>query len=412
MERIIGKLNQVNFKKIEKINVGDAARIMLTDSVIPEGKWYRLLGNCFLSNYMEVNRKNQIEHLFFYSPEYAGRKEFRTLMLSIADNVNNSVIIEHKMAFSKKCLSSVAKTVVWYWQMRNIELLKAQKIALCQMMEKAYTACRYIEKLKKKNKIESITVLCDAHFVDNFICQFFEDDLVTIGLQHGIYADSNPVVMTNSASKKLLVYGEMTKKICVNFGVEPKKIVQVGMPHLIDREVAMETSVRKIENIGLIFNGDVLVEEDLKMLKILSEANKKLNKNLIVKLHPGTDESKYGDSIRQLGVETVYYMDIGIESFLEMIDVVVLYNSTVYIEALLKLTPVLIYQGEYDSILGDTQWCDFHDAEEFEEHISSMTQSIDLYVERMKCNRNVFTETENVKEKYKDFYNSITKVDL
>lgn len=401
------RLNQIKFAKLSEIQVGNASRIIFEDGTWPEGKLSHLLLNSLSFNYCvsDEGKKN----VFFFSPEYSIRRDLKQIMQDVQEVIPESCFVSAKRKFCFSGVRDFGLSLLWIKQMGKTSIPFKTKIAVAQLMQKAYKACKYIEHFGK-HEINSITVMCDAHMIDNILIQCFNKmNIETVSLQHGIYSHTNPITITNSIAKNLLVYGEYTKKECISLGMNPEKIIKVGMPKLISQNVIELSKSKKIGTLGLIFNGAEFVQDDIEMLQIILEATAGKEYDIQIKLHPGTPIEQYVDRCDLTRISKIYYTDISIEKFIEQTDILFLFGSTVYIEGLVMLQPVLVFEGNRENFLGDISWCNFSNKDQLVLRMDEIESDYNKYIEKMKAKRRELTETDNVKQKYIDFYNSRSK---
>ena len=144
---------------------------------------------------------------------------------------------------------------------------------------------------------------------------------------------------------------------------------------------------------------------------MLSNVNQlvKYDLKVAIKLHPGTTIEQYNFVERDLNNIIIYNDQVLIEKFIEECDYIVCSGSTVFIESLIFLKPVFLFKSDRKDIFEEIEWCAFRNSVELGKLINWYKENPKEFEKAMVKTRSYFTETDNVKEKYIDFYKSLQK---
>lgn len=415
MNDIIVKLNKINFKNLEGVKIGLSSELILKEnkSILKSISFF--LCNLFSSKFASIDKK--ITHLFFFSPQYNSRKDHLLWVDNLAKNINHSYLYLHKKNKIDINIYKIYIVLSWLVQINKIKLTLSDKLIIITNMKIAYDAICNINNANKKNRIRSITVICDVHLIDNILVQYYNiHGFTTVSLQHGIYSSiTNPISIVNSKSQYLLVYGKQAQDECRKLGMESKKIKIIGMPQLLLKSVVTKYEFNNnFRNIGIIFDGGRYINNDLKMLNQIVNFNKKYGCNINIKLHPSTSIEKYDYLLKNNF--NIFYKEITAEKFIQESDIIICSKSTVFISAMLLLKPVYLFKNTFEQKFPDLfpneEWCSFSTHQDLEKCICNLRENCDDYFKKMIERREYYTNTKDVRKSYIKFYNQISGKDF
>lgn len=181
------------------------------------------------------------------------------------------------------------------------------------------------------------------------ICAAKSLNIKTITLMHGVI--NPPFGYTPLIANEIWVWGELQKMQLLKLGCTAEKIRIVGNPMI---EKAVSKQYNGINKIGIAVNpiGDLKNEEIWKdKIEIL---NKEFSsKKIIVKLHPSMKDpikqkEVFGDNCKIVTTEK-----LSIYEFFELVDILLVGNSSIAYEAIINQLPVLVTRENLDSTGND-----------------------------------------------------------
>lgn len=402
------KLDLIQFYSLEDIKIGTAFYLDIYDlnsnNVLKN--ILKIIKECMITKYrLSAYTENSL--LFFFSSEYGFRKEHKNSFDLVASIFQNKTVCEYNNLEVAFGLRYLIYSFIWIYQMRKRGLsLKEKTYIIPRLIE----ATKLINKFKKYNyHFSGLIDFCDAHPVDSILVQYFNNkNLITATLQHGSYSSLYPDVLLASNSQFLLCYGNFTVNECLKVGMNKKKLIPLGMPQLINKEIKKEVNLNDSKIIGLIFDGYTLIKNDIKMLSIIDEYASKYGYKIRIKLHPGTGKDEYCFQ-NYKNIDNIHYDDISLKKFIDISNFIVCSISTVFIECLIEMKPVYLFKHPQMDVYYNVQWCKFQTLLELEKIVNYYSKDLTELKNKMLSTREYFTITTKVSEKYKSFFDEIIK---
>lgn len=295
-----GLINCDNFKKIKHDEVLYADRFFLESKTEEEKKnilqsWLKDLLYCKIA-IQEIDKC--LDFVFFRSLSRDDYKLFFKDVFSCVASGNNIIVEEYKIK-SNKINSEASRMLInmkkfYYAFSANTPLDRACiYIKLCYY----YLVLSYISKLKFK----SIVFFSDMQPIENLIAQYSRMfGKTTITLQHGLYVDYgdyktvNVINYLHQPSEYFLSWGEDTKETILKYHPETKIII-CGKPRItLPTEINVD---EENQNYNIYFTAvldqKIFDEQNISMLRLVSEYAKKSGMTLNVKYHPSNDRNIY-----------------------------------------------------------------------------------------------------------------------
>jgi hypothetical protein len=260
------------------------------------------------------------------------------------------------------------------------------------------------KRLIDNNRPSLVVTFCDMHPADSLLTRYCSSiGIDTATLQHGDYStDITTVRLTTS--KYFLCYGITTQDFFQKHGASPDIHFEiVGRPQLIGGVIS--TKIKKSSNkiLGIIFEGVGYEKSDITMLLIVDKYCK-INPEykIWIKFHPGYGPEKYnGFDFRKY---TTITNQMNANDFLEQVSLIIVSVSTVFIECLINLVPVLVFENGED-YYNEARMIKFTDADDFALLVNKIIQNTSWLENYLIEIREKFTVTGHVKENYISFFN-------
>jgi len=220
-------------------------------------------------------------------------------------------------------------------------------------------------------------------------------------------------------SDKFVVYGEMLKNYAINFGIPPKKIEVLGSStydkifeeknngvELMNDYILLATSS---PHNNLVTDLTVKTNEKYELaIKNVCEIASKMNKKLVIKLHPFQDELNITDLVKEIDPKITIVKTGNIIPLIKYCEVLIVTDiSSVILEAQIFEKPVISISikdyGFGDPEVYTSNSCICTDLENFEKILNSTLNNIEFrksiitkgnkFVEDSLSNRGTATET-------------------
>lgn len=407
--RITAKINKEKFPGLDGYDVGDAMyfAVMPREVSIRQKQKFtfvplvKSLVSICLTRRVELQSENEnAKRYFLYSNSYIGRKEHKNTF----DKVTG--IIDSKAVFSpiKKLSLRNIRNFLKPFQYKKIleKYFPANDAWLyAVLLARAYCDFEFIKRTIKDSKAEILTVFCDVHLIDSLSVQYCNKaGIATATLQHGNLSKGPSYKL--SKSKYFLGYGNYTKKIAAESGMDISGFVSCGMPNYIGISLPANLVRNKTGKIGVIFCDYMTIDDDTKILNIAIEYAQKHSLGVVVKLHPACGKENYKD-VDWGKIDAVYGKEINISQFMEKIDYALIGASTVFIEYTVALFPCFSFacrEDKYEEIT----WNKFNDLKELEEKTELLLDSPNEFEEKLKNTRSYFTPVDDIAGNYRRFY--------
>jgi hypothetical protein len=257
-------------------------------------------------------------------------------------------------AFFKKFFS-VKEISFW-------DLIKPYFIELCKKrMLQAVEEIELAKKVFEKYRPYLVLVWSEAGFNEQIIIKLAKRfDITTILLQHGLYYDTSEAYEFNKFAgifplncDKFVVWGETSKQYVIDSGISDDKMVVLGSPihdDLFEENkkinnsrqdyVLLATSgpVSNLVNDLTVTTNERYEESIRKICQIVS----KMNKRLVIKLHPSSAEVDITKIAKEVNSETEIIKSGSIFPLIKECNVLIVTDiSTVIVESQILKKPVI-----------------------------------------------------------------------
>ena len=336
---------------------------------------------------------------FVYSNSYKNRQDYYDAFHSLTELFEDRVVVEPgKKKLCLKQLRYTPSVISWYKQFRKAFSFQ-EAVYYTSMLLFGMANSDYICHVVRRLECRKIVVISDMHLIDSLLVQKCNRmQLTTFTLQHGNFETEVPFKL--SKSKYFLAYGEYTKRKAVSFGVAPGRIIKTGVFRSLN--TVLPASMEKCgtpQNMGIILSGYGERDGDIRMLQFFIEYGKKHGMKLLVKCHPHYGVDRYPE-IDWTQIDEVYSEEISATDFKKMIDVGIVYTSTVFVEYVMGLFPALIFVPENNAFFDGIEWCKFRNSEELETLLHKLEWDSSEFEKNLKQTRAFFSESENAAQTY------------
>ena len=222
------------------------------------------------------------------------------------------------------------------------------------------TEIELTKKLFKNYNFSSILIMSEQNSNEQIAIILAKKFGVKIALiQHGMYEDAFPETyeynktgVLPTLSDKFLVWGDVLKKYCIKCGIPANKIEVIGNPAYDD---FFKNSTKVISNNSFILltttNPQLDTVRDLtinsyllreKSIEKICQTTKKLNKKLIIKLHPSPDDIDVTDFVQKIDPSITVIKSGNVFDLLKDCEIFVTINiSTTILEAQICNKPTM-----------------------------------------------------------------------
>jgi hypothetical protein len=338
---------------------------------LPEITIKRILGFLFMKQTFEIsnNQKGRILTSLFMG-EGSNHTELHKLYLN---SFKENELIKIHLKTKRFSLGNLKALLKLYKLFKNKGLKNAfkDKKSFFYFLLLTYYNFKQIETLKKLIKDLAprayISFACPSNKHESILTQLVKKQGgATFNLQHGsveewpMFFHFERVTYEAMISDYLLAWGERSRKICSNH-IDPKKITLVGNPRY-PKEIKKKGENNMKEGIFFLSIKDFRKNNQ----EILDILHKFLTKNptvrIRIKAHPGDSLDFYNFKHDQMSPAIE---GSEIPALLASSDFVVVYNSTVMIEALGYGLPIFQFQNKYPERDGPISFGKFNDLREF-----------------------------------------------
>ena len=248
----------------------------------------------FLFTYPRISFDSQKENLFFKS---ANRQDYNLDFSLIFDSLPPS--LKSKTQFHES-FSLKFNLISSFKNLRSLSKVKIKEIYNLKkhsFLERIYLYSNIIKYTIYvfpffDKKIKNLVVFDESQPFENLITQLYNQiDINTITLQHGLYIDKGypDINYSNLISKYFLSWGEVTKNLIhkYNTGIET---VICGKPSLVFENNALLYDKKYV---SVIFDHNNYIEQNRKILNIISQFCFKNDLTLNVRFHPHNNYDDY-----------------------------------------------------------------------------------------------------------------------
>lgn len=406
MESLKRKINEIKFKDIEDILVGDMLHYRLEEA--GNGDLRNIFSMLFFKNY-DFKVSGNPDTLCF-SGCGKNRKDQMDAFCGVVELINNKVtMVQSEKKFSFIGLKNIAKLLVWNKQLKTVVPDKNKRIFLLGNMFHAYLAFKLFEQNKKRYSwnINKLVTFCDVLPTDYFFLSKLNDECdITVTLQHGVFSvTSNKWAYSGSRSKYFLLDSQHTVDGAVMSGYKGKPLA-VGSIHNMNKTVEERVPVKN-NVIGVFCNSVIFPEEDnTEMIRVVEAFCEVNGKKLLIKLHPTNDIAKY-EKIINKQVSTICDKNVTVDEFAEQIELAIVGISTVFTAMLFKSIPSLLFyrEGFDQNFYLNSEEVKFSTTERLKTLVEKIgTKDFNKIMERYK---NYYLLSGNIKENYKRVFKEI-----
>ena len=281
-------------------------------------------------------------------------------------------------------------------------IIKPQFILLCEKrMIDAIHEISITKNLFKKIQLSSILIWSENGFNEQIVLKLAKKFNVKIFLlQHGLYYDTKDTFEFNNFagifptySDKILVWGEITQNHLIDSGFPKSQIEIIGSP-AFDHLFNVNTKSTSIKNFILVATSsptknivsDLTISTRENYIRFITNAcniAKKLDKNLVIKLHPFQDELEISDIVNKIYPSTLVIKNGSIVPLIKESDIVVVADySTVILEAQILEKPVIAVStkdyGFDNSSIFTSNSCIKVSLDDFEKMVLKITSDVEF----------------------------------
>lgn len=355
---------------------------------------------------VSFKKENNAEIAFIYSNSYKNRSDHYEIMSEFVKAFESRIFFyPGRKKFYPQNLAYIKNLRNWYSNFRKDYSIK-DSIFLVSMLLFGITNCDYILKTIVDIRTNKIVVFSDMHLIDSLIVQKCNNiGLTTFTLQHGNFETEIPYLL--SKSKYFLAYGEYTKRKAVSFGMDSNKVIPAGVLRGITKKFPDTLSYKnQIKNIGIIMSGFADKNADEAMVNLLISYANDHDLKLFVKFHPGYGIDNY-TGIDWNRIEKTFSSEINVNEFSELVDIAIIYNSTVFVEYVLSLFPTFLFVYNEDKYFLDINWCKFSNIEQLDYLISDLLKNPSFVEQKLLETRKYFSASENISDNYKKIISTL-----
>lgn len=213
--------------------------------------------------------------------------------------------------------------------------------------------------LLKKHKISSVLVWSEIGFNEQIIIKLATSfNIPIILIQHGLYYDTQEAYEFNRLggifpfySTKFVAWGKMLRQYVINNGISSEKIETLGSPQM-DKIFDKKTDNSKNKFVLLATSSPVnnLVndltvktrEKYEEAIKIICKVVSKMNKKLVIKLHPFSEELDISKLAKEIDPKITVVKERSFLSLVRSCEVLITIDlSTTILEAQILEKPVI-----------------------------------------------------------------------
>jgi len=245
------------------------------------------------------------------------------------------------------------------------------------------------KRIFEKHKFDSILVWSEIGSTEQILVKLAKKfGIKIVLLQHGLFYDSESLGADNMNkfqgvypidADKYVIWGNIEERNQIKHGTTKEKLVVLGSP-LYDESIDVKTENKSQNYILLATSGPVkenaldltveTIEKNQKTIKKICEVVTKLNKNLIIKLHPSQDEFDPSNLTKEISPNIMVTKTGSIANLARSCDVFVMLDaSTVVLDAHILKKPVisvLVKDSDYGIPSVLSQSCLLTDMDNFE----------------------------------------------
>ncbi|MBQ6399094.1 MAG: hypothetical protein IJI21_03135 [Clostridia bacterium] len=356
-EGTVEALNGIRLSGCEGIRVGDVLyhRIRLRERDIHTGRallgrfFSKLLRDLFFADEV-FDRAGDGDTLFCFARYYLFRKGLRENFERVVSLSDHHVYLHPgKKRFTLSRLKHLGKLFTWTREMKAAPgMTLPQRLYYAGYLfecEARYAAMKAYER-KAGLRFNRMLVLNDVQYLDSWFVQHFNrEGRDTVTLQHGVYCATLDVwTYTGSHSRTLLANSRFTVDEAKIIGFDHEMKV-VGLFTFIHNQPEPRELPAAIGTVGAFLDDDNLLRDNFRMIEVLRDFCASRKKKLKVRMHPTSHAERY-EQFRQDPCVEFVPREQPLFDFFREIDVAVVRNTTVLLEATQFGLPVYIIRNE------------------------------------------------------------------
>ena len=404
------QFEHIHFKYFESVNMYEAfASLFQTkEEKVKLSRAIKYLASLIFYYNVDISTKGTGDIWFFFTHAYANRKKYLQDFNRVLQCCKNykSFIYRKEFNIRLKRIMYVKLVACWIGQMKTTNLTWAQKIFFAS---KLMSAKLLIDSIygELHDNARLVVCFCDTHVEDYILVNYFNKlNVKTATLQHAVY-EHKLMWWPNlySHSDYFLGINEVAKYEALLSGMEVEKFKIVGSMSLINRSFDEKRKVKKIQTIGVALSGPTFEEQNYFLMESAKRIAELLNIDVIVRLHPALKRDKYSFYFKdsRMKCDTC----IGIDSFVEKSDIVILGSSNMFgdliTESVITLRFVDSNNLDYYEIIDDFKFRNF---EELFSRVNSISNDFEDTYNRIEVVKKYIMPFSNPYYAYKEFFDS------
>lgn len=414
LTELIAEINKIDFPGLESIKIGDALYYLLyyyeNKSFSIELK--QILSPVLRGHYM-IDRTGEGRITFLFSSSYEDRKDHREKFDKVTEIISEGTVVSYHRGIYLKNIPHLAKIP------KIIKLLDVIKTPITSQLKRfiAYWICNFyceIDELKKLKIFDNggvIVSYCDVMPVDSAIIQYSNKmAMTTVTLQHGqfnIKAEIGITAYEKSFSDYFLCFGPYTVNSCRELKVDLSKMIPVGQPEMIGKNLPDRMHKMDHECFGIVLGYFEFEEENQKLLQIAMDISYRIGEKGYIRPHPSLntdDYKKYIDGTNLVFSTKGETMD----EFLNKVDFAVVGSSSVFQTFVVNIVQIYRYvMDDEHNLFRGIDWCAFSDSEGLYTSIMNLYKYPEEVEKRLIETRGELVGQGVLADNYRDFFDSI-----
>lgn len=322
---------------------------------------------------------NEKSVYFLFTGDAFSRKDYLEDFNNVTELVENKNVIfvdYQKSVLSVRNIFKLPVLLLWLYQTREIDIKLILKIDLMISLYRSVSERNNVTKLIDISDCKLFISFCDQWLIDSSVIQFLNTkNIPTATLQHGI----GEIFFFGSTSTYFLCNGDYTRRQALAYGMKGNFVIPTGFMKLLGKDRIKKVIHTNNGHFGVVLDGDIVFENNLKLIDIANKISEIYNLKYFVKFHPSSNTSMYYDYLNENNIYFAGYNQL-LEDFLKNSDFILVCYSTLFLELTNMLKPIFRFVSNptldyYPSIT----WNRF----------SNMNEFIDLY-KMYKLNENVY----------------------
>lgn len=413
--KIVDEFNKISFIRCKGISVGDCLyhlirtkedECKLSKEIFSFIK--RIIIVVFFIN-TDLQRQGKADSLFLLESAYRNRLDIRNNFDKIVKLSQNYVCASplDKKRFSLFQIRHLPLFFRWIRQLKNIDISLMNKLNLMSFLLDAFLVYSLVERYERKNRItiQRLLTFNDVQYIESFFTQKYnQENKNTITLQHGVFSSKiNNWAFVGSHSNYLLANSQFT----VIEGQKASysgKIIIAGLYSFVSSQQESKTIKVPLQTIGLCLDGDVYFHDNQRMITMLEHFCDKYQKKLRIRFHPTDNQSLYNVS---KNTNIMISDEKDIFDYFKKVDVIIIRNSTILLEAAQSSIPVyILYDNDQEgNIYSSISVGRFTTEEELHDIINN--RSAEEIFEDVRRQQEALGLPENVTENYRKILQSL-----